>query len=276
MYTRCSMQYWHRYIKGLVEPPKLRTSAGKAGHSALETNYRQKIKTGADLELEHFLDKYSDFYDNETGEIDPANLERDEDIGKTKDMGVSTLTLYHAKVAPKIRPVLVEWEFNVDLTDPEYEFPLRIANGRVDLIDTDLGIWDNKFVMTRRPKSQADVDLSQQLSIYDLVFEKTFSRIPHSLGFMTFIPPGKKIDTPPEIQRIIRDPRLQIGPARTARHARTIHQLHTVERQIAAGIFSPVDNPMTCSWCGYREHCQFNLVRDDFTALKIRLATTPE
>ena len=273
MYTRCSMQYYFRYIKDLIEPPKLALSAGKAGHSTLEANYRQKIKSGDDLALAELLSKYSDFYDNETAELEAAALEPDESIGKVKDEGIAQLTVYHAKIAPKIRPLLVEWEFNTDLSDPAYEYPLRIANGRIDLVTAALEIYDNKFVTTRRGvKSQADVDLSMQLSLYDMTFEERFKRTPNALGLMVFIPPGKTIATPPEVQVITRDPRLMTRDIRAARHARLIHQLHTVEREIALGIYRPVDDPRVCSWCGYREQCQYSLVRDDFTAMKIRAA----
>lgn len=269
------MQYYFRYVKGMRERPNLAMKAGSAGHDALAANYRKKVGTGYDLPLPDLLDKYSDFYDNETGELEPSDLDADDNIGATKDNGIATMTNFHRHHAPKIRPALVEYEFNIDISDPEYEYPLRIANGRIDLVTAAEEIYDNKFVTRRQPKTQLDVDSSPQLTLYEAVYHKLFNRLPRNLGFMTFLPPGKKADTPPQLQILNRDPRLNTKQGRESRRARLLHQLHTVEREISLGLFRPIDDPKTCSWCGYRETCQYSLVRDDYTATVIR-ATTPQ
>ncbi len=274
-YNRCSWQYYLRYIKGIIERPKLATAGGRAGHDALAANYRKKVNSGHDIPLIELLDKYSDFYDNETAQIDPADLEPDEDVGATKDMGINTMKVYHAKFAPKIRPVLVEFEFNVDLSSTDYEEPLRIVNGRIDLITAAEEIFDNKFLTTRRPKQQLEVDSSPQLTLYEDVYHERFGRDARNVGFMSFIPPGQKITTVADVQILTRDPRLNTPSGKKSRRARLRHQLHTTERSIREGLFMPVDDPKTCSWCSYREMCQFNLVKDDYVASQIRQRTTP-
>jgi hypothetical protein len=267
---RCSMQYYFRYVKGMIERPNLAMTAGTAGHSALQANYMKKIGTGYDMPLPDLLDKYSDFHDNETSRLEPSDLQPDEDLGVSKDNGMNQLRHFHAKVAPKIRPALVEFEFNVDMSDPEYGEPLRISNGRIDLITTSEEIFDNKFLSRRSRKSQLEIDSSPQLDMYDLAYNLRFGRDARNVGIMAFIPPGKKADTPPEVQILTRDPRLNSKTGKAGRRARIIHKLHTVERAIKSGIFMPADDPKTCSWCGYREQCQYSLVRDDFTAMKLR------
>lgn len=274
-YMRCSMMYYFRYVKGMIERPKLAPSAGTAGHDALAANWTKKIATGHDLPLPDLLDKYSDFYDNATNDILPEDLDEDEDIGRSKDNGIASMSVFHSRTAPKIRPVLVEHEFNVDLSDEDYELPLRIANGRIDLITASEEIFDAKFLTRRSKKTQLETDSSPQLSMYELIYWKLFRRRARNVGFMAFVPPGKTAATPAETQIITRDPRLNTDEGRMSRRARVLHQLHMVEKEIMAGIFRPVDDPKTCSWCGYRETCQYSLVRDDYTAMIIRQTTPP-
>lgn len=263
MYLRCSYQYRLRYLDGLKEPPKLALATGKAGHAALEYNTKHKIKTGSDLDLATFLDVGSDLYDAHVAEIESSDL-NDDDLGAEKDATLATLKVFRTKVAPAIRPAASEWEFNLDLSTTETEKPLRIINGKIDLIQLDastptptLRIDDYKF--TSKARSQQEADISIQLSTYDMAVELQTGHAPSSLGLICLIPPTTKSE--PRVVPIRRDPALMTPEARAVRAERTRYQFETVQRGIDAGIFIPTDDPKTCSWCGYQRTCQFSRVR---------------
>lgn len=263
MYLRCSMQWKYRYVDGLKEPPSLKLATGKAGHAALEYNTKHKIKTGADLDLATFLDVGSDLFDAHTAELERADLAEGDDPGRDKDATLETLKVFRLKAAPAIKPAASEWEFNLDIPSST-EKPLRIINGKVDLIQLDastpqptLRVDDYKF--TAKARSQAEADTSIQLSTYDMAIEMLTGEAPSSLGLICLIPPTPKSE--PRIVPIRRDAALMTPEARARRAERTRYQFETVQRGIDAGIFIPADDPKVCSWCGYRATCQYSAVR---------------
>lgn len=151
-----------------------------------------------------------------------------------------------------------------DPTEENVE-PIRIINGKIDLLDSKTGVWDHKF--TSRAKSQSDVDLSPQLSLYGKVFKNLTGMYPTNTGFQMFIPPTKT--RPNGFLKLGRTPELMKPAAQESRFNRLRFQFQRVERGIRLGQFIPTDDPRTCSWCGYRDRCQASLV-DDFEAAQIR------
>ncbi|RLA42342.1 MAG: hypothetical protein DRR06_14645, partial [Gammaproteobacteria bacterium] len=269
MYLRCGMQYWFRYIQGLKEPPALAPSAGAAGHNAVEADHKRKIRTGMSMTLEEMLDYFSSVYDLRVREVE---AKANEDKGRVKDDITSSLSVYHAVIAPKVLPVLVEKAF--DLKIEGQNRAVRPVMGRIDLVSYNpkkkYGVWDNKFTMSRRTKSQIEIDTSIQLSTYDMAFEQETGKTAGQLGIIQFMPPGRNAATyPAEVKVIQRSKALMTKKARKARAARTIYQYETAEAGIAAGIFIPTDSPMVCGWCGYRERCQNALV-SDYDAMRIK------
>jgi len=262
MYLRCGMQYYFRYILGLKEPPALAPTAGTAGHNAVEADSRRKIRTGSSMSLDEMLDYFSSTYDLKVQDVE---LKEHEDVGLVKDNIVGSLSVYHMDVAPKFLPILVEKAFTLDLGLED----VRPVQGRIDLIsiaterqpiwqtNSKAEIWDNKFSMGRKPKTQIEVDTSIQLSTYDMAFEQETGKAPTTVGLIQFMPPAQNaIRYPAKINVVQRNPKLMTPEARAKRAARTKHQYQTVEAGVAAGIFIPTDNPMTCGWCGYRDRCQ--------------------
>ena len=267
------MQYYFRYVLGLKEPPALAPSAGTAGHNAVEADGRRKIRTGMNMPLDEMLDFFSSAFEVKTEEVE---LKPDEDKGTVKDQIVASLAMYHATIAPKVLPLLVESSFSLKIEGT------RPVQGRIDLVslsqkrtpiwktNSKAQIWDNKFTMSRRTKSQIEVDTSIQLSTYDMAFEQDTGKAPETVGLIQFMPPGRDANRyPAQVNVIARSPELMTPEARELRRARTVHQYQTAEAGIAAGIFIPTDNPMTCGWCGFRDRCQ-NAKVDTWTATKIR------
>lgn len=274
MYRRCSMQYYFRYILGQKDRPGLALSLGKAGHAALESNARRTMKTGAPMPLVELTDKFSDAYDAATNELEPSDLDPDENLGHTKDGAVQTLRVYHKDVAPNFRPALVEHEFNLDLSKLfELEYPIKIVNGRIDYITITDDIDDYKWA--GKAKNQNEVNLTPQLTLYDLVYLATFGVEAKSLGLTVMLPPGKSLrdPTPARVQQLNRAPEYMTPEAKAGRRLRLVHQLSTTTRAIDQGIFQPTDNPIVCGWCGYRDKCQFSLTKQDWQAIAIRQKT---
>ncbi|HEX9016813.1 MAG TPA: PD-(D/E)XK nuclease family protein [Chloroflexota bacterium] len=263
MYLRCSMQYYFRYVLGLKERPKLALGIGKGGHSALEFNSRHKIKTGADLATSDLLDAASTFIDMETADLSKSDL-NGEDKGEAKDRAIAAIQVYRVRDAEAVHPAGVEVEFNLDLNVPNEE-PIRIINGKIDLITTDAGVEDYKFVGQAR--SQTEVDFSPQLTLYGKVFTTLTGKVPSKTGYRMFLPGSTR--TPPDTRVIYRDPALMTPQAQQSRFERLAFQFRQVERGIRTGLFMPTDDPKVCSWCGFRERCQSSLVTD-FEAARLR------
>ena len=266
MYLRCSMQYYFAYILGLKRRPSLPLGIGKGGHSALEYNARRKIKTGEDMAMQDLMDISSTFLDQETADLTKEDL-KGEDKGEAKDRALAAIKVYRVRDAKSVKPAGVEIEFNLDLNDATEENvePIRIVNGKIDLITTGGGVEYYKFVAKAR--SQGDVDISPQLTLYGEVFHRLTGKYPSQTGYRMFLPGSTR--TPPDSRTLYRDASLMTAPAQKSRTERLRYQFQQIERGIRTGIFIPTDDPRTCSWCGYRDRCQSSLV-DDFQAAKIR------
>jgi putative RecB family exonuclease len=262
-YRTCSLKYYFRYVDKQPGSKSLPLAKGLAGHSAIEKNHRRKAKTGEGITKPDLLQTFSDAFDAQTYEIE---LDPGQDLGKAKDDGIDSLTIYHHETSPKIQPVAVELGFNLDIPATEdYEYPIRIINGRIDLVDR-AGILDAKFA--GKKKSQGEVDESWQLTLYDMVFEDLTGLKTPNMGLMVFTPPTSR--TPADVQVLLRSPE-EIEPAqRQRRRDRLVHTLRTTQKAIDAGIFMPADDPKVCSWCEYRKTCKSSLAKDDFAAIAIR------
>lgn len=266
-YARCSLRHFLKYHEKWPDPMNLNLVRGKAGHQALEADHRHKIRTGQNLPHEALLAKFSDAYDAFATEIEPENLEPGDDIGKAKDATAATLDFYFARTGPKIRPVLVEHEFNLDIEPTEaYPEPIRIVNGRIDLVEA-TGVYDNKF--PKGPwgaKERIDVDYSWQLTLYDIVMSRMGIEVPH-LGLIQFLPPNDRNGDGAKVQTTRRSPGEMEPEQRDRRRARLLHVLAVTEKEIAAGNYKPADNPKVCQYCPYRKPCHSSLAKDDFARM---------
>lgn len=287
MYLRCSMQYFFRYILGLKDKPKVSLALGLGGHAALEKNIKRKLKSGQDSPTDEVVQWGSDFMDKELSRLPASEIEKDVEPGSTKDKFLAAIKIHQTRDAPNLEPIAAELEFNLDLNEllPEpLEEPMRIANGKIDWLYKDkttlvvhepekmqVAIEDNKFIARKR--TQAEVNLSPQLTLYAAAFKKATGHWPTKLGYRMFHP-GTTKDGPDAIP-LLREPEHMTGAALSARLRRIAFQFARVEHGIRNNVFIPTDDPITCSWCGFRERCQDSLV-DDFEAAQIREQTTPK
>lgn len=280
MLLRCGQQYKYRYVLGLKERPKVSMSLGKGGHAALEFNTKTKIRTGEDADVEEVVQKASDMMDHYLREVPESEYEKDIEPGSTKDKFLAATRIYRLRDAPSIEPLGAETEFNLDLNqfiEEDLPEPIRIVNGKIDLLASDnqtligspeqirISVTDYKYVSKK--KNQSEADISTQITTYNLFVFMLTGKWPTKAGLMQ-IHSGTVKDGPNAIP-LLRDPALMTPAAQQARTNRLISQYKEAERMIRNEIFIATDNPINCSWCGYRDRCQESRV-DDFTAAKIR------
>lgn len=234
MYLRCPLQYKFRYVDGLKIPPTSSLTLGKSIHSALETNYTQKIESKKDLSAGEVLDLFSARWEKEAKETE---FKKDEKPGKIKDDGVKMIDIYHKQVSPTIMPKLVEHEFEMSFQNVGYKL-----HGYVDLIDTQDVIIDHKT--SKRSMSEKDVVSDLQLTCYALACRNTLGIQEKALRFDIMVRNKKA----PKIQ--------QLTTQRTAKDIdRFLKILAYVSKAIESGIFYPNTNFM-CGICGYRLLCR--------------------
>lgn len=267
-YLTCSWKYYLKYVLKWADPPKLHLANGKAGHAAVEFNQRFKIRTGEDQQLDRILDLFSDAYDAGVYEIDKADLDPTDDVGGMKDRTAEALKVYRHIDAPKQHPIATEVEFSLTIPPIEGFEDLPPVIGRIDYLMEE-GMGDNKFPKTHRKKSQAEVDMSDQLSTYDAALQEKGIVVP-TLGLKIFLPGNSK--NTPDVQNLYRATNLMVPDVRQNRIERTFYKFRQAWAGIKAGIFIPTDNPIACGMCPFRERCQYNLIKSDYDALQIRNA----
>lgn len=297
MYLRCSMQYYFRYIEHLKERPKVSLSLGKGGHAALEWNTLHKLKTGADRTPDEVVQKASDMMDFYLSEMPPSEYEKDAEPGALKDKQLAATRVYQTRDAPSVVPVGAEIEYNLDLNQylpasmaDILTAPIRPVNMKIDLLRQDrrpliqnhdqgvaVAVEDYKYVT--RKKTQAEVNMSPQLTTYDVAVRDITGKWPTQIAFRMMHPGSlskkpKNDDPIPDSILLEREAQHMTPEARERRMVRIAYQFAQVEEAIRDGRFIPVDDPITCSWCGFRERCQGTSITD-FEAAVIRSQTLP-
>lgn len=265
MYLRCSMQYYFRYILGIKTPPEIPLASGKGLHAALEWNAKFKMKTKEDMPLEQIKDVASDMLDIELDQVEGQHAEK----GEAKDEAIAQVSLFRLRDAPAIQPLAVEYPFTLvipgdDLypdaplpvigfvdTYSELDRPRSHPGGTARVI----ALEDYKRVNQKR--SQLEVDLTPQLTLYDMVFYEQTGALPDVIGLRQFTTTKKDGAA---VTPIYRSPELMEARVRFMRWERMKQQVRRVQDAIRKGVFIPTDDSKTCSWCGYRQMCQYSLV----------------
>ncbi len=261
MWMRCGYQYYLRYVLGKISRPSIALSSGKAIHKSLEYNGLYKMKTKKDMTLEHLLDTQSSAHDKYMAEIEGASKR---DVGEDKDLSASILTVHRRVHAPSITPIAVEYEFRVELPEDESGGYLPVI-GFIDSIaevpDIRPGPKGGRVVaiedykkIGRNKKSQNEIDLSPQLTLYDYVYNLDTDMTTDMIGFrqLGFTKKEGPYSTPTYRTPVSNDKRRN-------RWKRVLNQLKQVQQAIQKGVFIPADSHLVCGWCGYKDICQFKV-----------------
>lgn len=269
MFNRCPQQYKYRYIDGIKTPPGLPMASGKAIHEAFEFNSKYKMRTEEDMPLSDILDAASTAHDREMQDVEDATKKAK---GVDKDENAAITTLYRNRHAPAIEPIAVEYPFRVVLEDDEDGSDYLPVIGYIDsfsqLPDPRQGPTTGRNIIALedykrvkkggRKRGQLEIDISPQLTLYDYVYNlSTGGLTTDVVGYRQLGYNGPRAQEPgPYVTAAYRDAAALTPEARENRWRRVLNQMKRAQRIIRSGEFMATDNPMTCSWCGYKDICQ--------------------
>jgi hypothetical protein len=268
-FFRCPKQYEYAYIHKLRRPPELPLASGKAIHETLEHNAKYKMRTKEDMPLDSMLDLAATAHDKHFADVEGSTKAA---IGIDKDENIAIAGLYRRTQAPHITPIATERQFLIELPDDEAASDYLPVLGFIDTFQQQpdpregptkgqpiIALEDYKRIKKGgRRRGQLEVDLSPQLTLYDYVYNlHTEGLTTDVVGYRQLGYNGPRAQEPgPYASPIYRNAASLAPEARENRWRRVLNQMKQVQRIIRTGEFVATDNPMTCSWCGYRDICQ--------------------
>jgi hypothetical protein len=249
MMCRCAAAYEFRYVKGIIRPPAIALIVGSSTHVSIEKNLKHKLETKGTLLSDAEVRQIAADEINTRWEKDGADLSSlDEDeVGKGEkairgaavDMAVSLSSLHHHKLAPKINPLHLEREWDVEISG----FPVDLK-GTIDCQEPDR-IRDTKTSKVSPPKDRAEKD--EQLTMYSMaskVLDGSIPKLSMDVLVKTKTPKVVTLDT----TRSDKD----FEPL--------LARIAVVSKSIETGMFPPCDSGhYLCSqkWCGFFTLCPY-------------------
>ena len=248
-YTSCPRKYRFAYIDKDINIMRdnANTTLGLALHKAQEFNYRQKIESKKDLPLEEinaFMLNFlmTAFKNNvENPNFFPFKYGKKGTGEALMAQASEMLKLHYEQIMVNTQPLFVELPIVLKINGQEF---LQY----IDLIDDQYIIRDLKTSGSRMNESA--IDINTQLIGYSIGFRAKFGRKEKGVQLDVIV----KTKTP-QIQQLR-------GETTDTNVARFLESLEQVNRGIENAVFPPVDNPMICSWCDFRELCQDNNLPD--------------
>ena len=191
-YIRCPEHYLFRYVLGLKSPPRKAQVRGRAFHEALAFYFQEKrsAKTPSLNQVQELyataLDLANDEYAQELEQAKPLlhkdylQKEKTTNLLELLASGLQGLSAYYKNIGPKIKPRLVEEEFELKLN------PRLKLSGRIDLIGKDGIIYETKTARVAPAKLQ--VELDPQLAFYRLGYKNILGQYPkgYSKDYIVF------------------------------------------------------------------------------------------
>jgi CRISPR/Cas system-associated exonuclease Cas4 (RecB family) len=241
-YLRCPLQYYFQRVLGI---PSRTTSSGMALGSAVHAGlaeYHRRLMEQEQATPETVAKAFQDdWQERETRE---SIQFRD---GDTRDdciaQGVHLLELY-LKEPPPERIVAVEHRFMAPLANSQGEYLETPLVAITDLITADNeSLQVKEFKTSGRAYSESEVASSLQPTCYVHAVRECLGQEP-SVEYTVLV----KTKTP-KVQRL-----------QTSRYADDCGRLgdlvQTIQRAVDLGIFYPVESPMNCATCAYRQQCR--------------------
>lgn len=242
-FLRCPLQY---YFERVLNIPRKSVSSGlilgSATHNALAA-YHIKLMNGDEFKTEEIYQAFLDTWnsrESEGGIEYKANENRDDLI----DLGISLVDLYLQEAPPK-NIVMVEKKSLVPISNSNGDYLETPLMAFADLVTRgeDSVLKINEFKTSARSYSQLEVETSLQATCYVNAAWEIFGEWA-SVEFSVFVK-----NKTPKLQRL-----------KTARTEEDLNRLgdliENIERAINKKIFYPVETPLNCSWCSYRQQCR--------------------
>lgn len=241
-YIRCPLQYYFQRVLGI---PSRTVSSGMALGSAVHAGlaeYHRRLMAHEQATPETITKAFqADWQERESNE---SIQFRD---GDTRDdciaQGMHLLELY-LKEPPPERIVAVEHRFMAPLSNSQGEYletPLVAITDLITADDDSLQV--KEFKTSGRAYSESEVESSLQPTCYVHAVRECLGQEP-SVEYTVLV----KTKTP-KVQRL-----------QTSRYADDCGRLgdlvQTIQRAVDLGIFYPVESPMNCATCAYRQQCR--------------------
>ncbi len=241
-YLRCPLQYYFQRILGLpsrsINSGLVLGSAVHAGLAAYHTQLKNQETIDSDAIRKVFRECWAEKEAKETV-VYKVGDNRDDGI----EQGIHLLELY-LKEPPPEGIVAIEQRSLVPLYNSHGEYLETPLVAIVDLITkSEESLTVNEFKTSGRAYSSSDVESSLQPTCYVHAVRQTFGE-DANVEYTVLV----KTKTP-KIQRI-----------KTSRYAEDCGRLgdlvETIQRAVDFNVFYPVESPMNCSTCSYREPCR--------------------
>ena len=238
-FSRCPLQYWFSYVRGLKKPIRVNAVLGSACHKGLEENWKYKSISFKDLKiktvLEHFDTAFEERFKKEEVEMG------DSPKGVIKDDGCRLLTEYHKNYAPPIQPdaQFVERYFRIPFKNVPY-----ILVGKIDMADVNKLLREYKT--GRSKKGMGELASNIQLPIYMLGYKQVSGVVPKGFVVEQLTMLKTKINITQEV----------VPPEMMWSQKAVAMMLKSVNAAMEKNAFFPSNNPRICSWCGFIDECR--------------------
>ena len=241
-YLRCPLQYFFQRILSL---PSRSISCGLVMGSSVHAGlaeYHRRVKDQEEIEKEAIFKVFYDCWDEKESHekiLFRDGDNRDDSIGQ----GINLLETYLQEPPPE-KIVAIEQRFLAPLCNSQGEYLETPLVAITDLIkSTDRGLTVEEFKTSGRAYSESEVCSSLQPTCYVHAVQECLGQVPN-VEYTILI----KTKTP-KVQRL-----------KTSRYSEDCGRLgdlvQTIQRAVDLGIFYPVESPMNCSTCSFRQQCR--------------------
>jgi hypothetical protein len=248
MWQRCQQQYYFRYIEGKKYPPGIAALKGSGVHSGAKENFSQKIKSHKDLKKKDIIECSIEAFNTRLKDGVMLTQEQ-EKIGKRKlykeaRNGIKAMSeIFIDEVAPEYQPTMAEEWQRIVLPGP-YDIV-----GVMDLADDKGRVIDLKT--SSRKKNEKEVQLSEQLTFYALIYRALTGKYPKSVRLEVLVNgKSKSLRQTPILEYV-----------RTEHDVETlVNRINTMIAGISAGVFMPCERKnYLCSpnYCGFYFECPY-------------------
>ena len=229
-FLSCPARWYFRYALGLAEPPTGTLALGTAFHSALASNFRQKVQTKQDLPAQELEASFGEAF---AVAAEDAEFREDQEPAALIETGRALVRRYMADAAVWIEPQAVELPVEGVIAG------VRVQ-GIVDLLDIEGRIID--FKTSARGPAGITPEYRLQFTTYLMI-------TPGADG-------SCRLDTITKSKTVeLVQQTCEIGPEEP-RYAETLYPM--VQEAMRDGIYPPRRSSPVCSrrYCGYWRECE--------------------
>jgi putative RecB family exonuclease len=233
LYSQCPQKYCFAYIEEIPAPINDKIFLGEIFHATLEDYFTKQINNSCPDEaatVAAFLDAFA-------AAEKKRNITWQISRRETRARGVAFVKYFLARIAPTVKPLMVEKELSAEI--PEIGVTLK---GVIDLVEADFSITDFKTTTSKWSASKARNSL--QMIIYKYLFDRNFGNVHGILKYEILY--AKNAAN-------IRHQSLKVIPGPDDIVQLLILIKHVADN-ISKGVFYPQPNPF-CAYCDFLTLC---------------------